>query len=183
MRKLGSLFWAFLWISTVTLGGGMAMLPLMDRAFVEERKWLSEEEMVDILAIVQSLPGLVAVNIAVLVGYRVKGLAGALAAAVAACLTPFAAIVLVARTLVALSDSTTLAHVFLGVRAGVAALILLAAVKLAKSSLKGVWGWGLAAVCFVATAFLGVDVTWAVVLGFAVGTVRAVAAVVKGTSA
>ena len=59
----------------------MAMLPLLDRAFVEKRGWLTEQEMADVVAVMQALPGLIAVNMAVLVGYRVKGVAGALVAA------------------------------------------------------------------------------------------------------
>ena len=77
MKRLSDLAWVFFWISTVTLGGGMAMLPLMDREFVEKRNYLSEQEMVDIVAVMQSLPGLIVVNMAVLIGYRVKGVVGA----------------------------------------------------------------------------------------------------------
>ena len=132
MKKLADLAWTFLWISTVTLGGGMAMLPLMDREFVERRKWLTAQEMVDIVAVMQSLPGLIAVNMAVLIGYRVKGIAGALVAAFASVLSPFAVIVVVAAGLSSLADSPTLDHVFLGVRAGTAALILMSLVRLAK---------------------------------------------------
>ena len=73
----------------MTLGGGMAMLPLMDKEFVEKRGWMTGQEMVDIVAVMQSLPGLIAVNMAVLIGYRVKGVAGAFVAAFASVLSPF----------------------------------------------------------------------------------------------
>lgn len=131
MRILG-LSWSFFWISTVTLGGGMAMLPLMEREFVEKRNWLTSQEMVDIVAVMQALPGLVAVNMAILVGYRVKGVLGAIAAAFASVLSPFIVIVALATGLAALSDSSALNHVFLGVRAGTAALILLSLVRLIR---------------------------------------------------
>lgn len=131
MRILG-LSWSFFWISTVTLGGGMAMLPLMEREFVEKRNWLTSQEMVDIVAVMQALPGLIAVNMAVLVGYRVKGVLGAIAAAFASVLSPFIVIVVLATGLAALSDSSALNHVFLGVRAGTAALILLSLVRLIR---------------------------------------------------
>ena len=135
MKKVLDLAWVFFWISTVTLGGGMAMLPLMEREFVEKRKWMTHEEMVDVVAVMQSLPGLIAVNMAVLIGYRVKGVAGALTAAFASVLTPFAVIAVLARGAAAISASPTLAHVFLGVRAGTAALVMMSLVKLAKSAL------------------------------------------------
>ena len=88
MKKLGILFWTFFWISSVTPGGGMAMLPLIDREFVERRGWLTSQQMVDVVAVMQSLPGLIIVNMAVLVGYRVKGIVGAFVAAFASVLTP-----------------------------------------------------------------------------------------------
>lgn len=132
MRKLADLAWVFFWISTVTLGGGMAMLPLMEREFVEKRKWLTTQEMVDVVAVMQSLPGLIAVNMAVLVGYRVKGVLGALAAAFASVVSPFLMIAAVVAGCSSFFTSQAVQHVFLGVRAGTAALILLSLVKLVQ---------------------------------------------------
>jgi len=169
VRILLTLGWEFLWISTVTLGGGMAMLPLMDRAFVERRQWLTAQEMVDIVAVMQSLPGLIAVNMAVLVGYRVKGVAGALVAAFASVLSPFAVIVFVASGLSSYGDSPTLAHVFLGVRAGTAALILLSVLRLAEKVMDGGFARALGVLAFVAVAVLRVDVTLVVAGGLLVG--------------
>ena len=169
MKKLVDLAWVFIWISTVTLGGGMAMLPLMDREFVEKRKYLSEQEMVDIVAVMQSLPGLIAVNMAVLIGYRVQGVAGALVAAFASVLSPFAIIAAVAAGLSSLTDSPTLDHVFLGVRAGCAALILMSLVKLVKQVMDGPLAWSLGALAFVASVVVGIDVTFVILFGFLVG--------------
>ena len=132
MKRIFDLAWVFFWISTVTLGGGMAMLPLMDREFVEKRKYLTEQEMVDIVAVMQSLPGLIAVNMAVLIGYRVKGVLGALAAAFASVVSPFLMIAAVVAGCSSFFTSQAVQHVFLGVRAGTAALILLSLVKLVQ---------------------------------------------------
>ena len=175
LKKLGILGWTFFCISSFTLGGGMAMLPLMDREFVERRKWLTEREMLDVVAVMQSLPGLIAINMAVLIGYRVKGVAGALVAAFASAVTPFAVIAVVARWACALSSSPTVDHVFLGVRAGTAALILLSLVKLARSALPDAFSRTLAAVCFVAAVVLQVDLVCVVLLGFAIGLALIVA--------
>ena len=171
MKRLSDLAWVFFWISTVTLGGGMAMLPLMDREFVEKRNYLSEQEMVDIVAVMQSLPGLIVVNMAVLIGYRVKGVAGALVAAFASVLSPFAIIAIVAAGLSSLTDSPTLDHVFLGVRAGTAALILMSLVKLAKQVMDGPLSWSLGAIAFVASVIIGVDITFVILFGFLVGLI------------
>ena len=67
MRRLASLGWVFLWVSSMTLGGGMAMLPLLERELVARRRWLTSDELVETIAVVQSLPGLIAINMAVLI--------------------------------------------------------------------------------------------------------------------
>lgn len=168
-RDLPDLAFVFFWISTVTLGGGMAMLPLMEREFVEKRRWLTPQEMVDIVAVMQSLPGLIAVNMAVLIGYRVKGVTGALVAAFASVLSPFAIIVVIASGLSSLSDTPTLDHIFLGVRAGCAALIFMSLFKLVKQVMDGPLAWSLGAIAFVASVVLGIDITFVILFGFLVG--------------
>ena len=153
----------------MTLGGGMAMLPLMEREFVEKRRWLTPQEMVDIVAVMQSLPGLIAVNMAVLIGYRVKGVTGARVAAFASVLSPFAIIVVIASGLSSLSDTPTLDHIFLGVRAGCAALIFMSLFKLVKQVMDGPLAWSLGAIAFVASVVLGIDITFVILFGFLVG--------------
>lgn len=169
MRPLADLAWVFLRVSTVTLGGGMAMLPLLDREFVEKRGWLTAQEMVDIVAVMQSLPGLIAVNMAVLIGYRIRGVVGAIVAALASVLSPFVVIVAVATGLASVSDSPTLAHVFLGIRAGTAALILLSLGKLAKRVLDGALAWILGGFAFFSAVVFRLDVTLVILLGLIVG--------------
>ena len=169
MKKLGILFWTFFWISSVIMGGGMAMLPVLDREFVERRKWLTPQEMLDVVAIMQSLPGLIVINLAVLIGYRIKGFWGAVAASIGSVLTPFAVIAILARFMTSLSANPTLDHIFLGIRAGTAALILMSLVKLAKGVLNGPFAWTLAGISFVAAVILQIDLTFVVLFGFAVG--------------
>ena len=72
-----TLFRVFFSISAVALGGGLTMLPIMSREFVEKRGWLSDNDMLDTVAVMQSLPGIISINMAVLIGYRVSGIAGA----------------------------------------------------------------------------------------------------------
>ena len=169
MKRVVNLAWVFFWISTVTLGGGMAMLPLIDREFVEKRKYLTKQEMVDIVAVMQSLPGLIAVNMAVLIGYRVKGVLGALVSAFASVLSPFVIIALIASGLSSLTDSPTLDHIFLGVRAGTAALILMSLFKLVKQVMDGPLAWSLGVIAFVASGVIGIDITFVILFGFLVG--------------
>ena len=93
-HRLLTLFTVFFKISAVAVGGGLTMLPMMSKEFSEDRKWISEEEMVDIVAIVQSVPGIIAVNMAILTGSRVAGLPGVLVASVGVVLPPVIVILL-----------------------------------------------------------------------------------------
>lgn len=169
MKRLATLAWVFFWISAVTLGGGMAMLPLLDREFIEKRGWLSSQEMVDVVAVMQSLPGLIVVNMAVLIGYRVKGVLGAIISAFASVLAPFIIVALIAAGRSAISDSPVLDHIFLGVRAGTAALILLSLIKMVRKVCDCAYKWILGIVGFVASVVLGIDITYVIALGFLVG--------------
>ena len=133
--RLWTLFRVFFKISAVSVGGGLTMLPLMSREFSEERKWITEEEMVDVVAIVQSVPGIIAVNMAILIGQRAAGLPGVFAASVGVVLPPVIVILAIAALLFQLSGNETMDHIFLGVRAAVSALILLSVIKMSKSIL------------------------------------------------
>ena len=135
-NRLWTLFRVFFKISAVSVGGGLTMLPLMDREFVEKRNWMSESDMVDVVAIVQSVPGIIAVNMAILIGQRTAGLMGALAASVGVVIPPVVVIVVIAALLFQLSGNATADHIFTGVRAAVSALILLSVIKMSKSILK-----------------------------------------------
>jgi len=171
VKRILTLGWTFFWISSITLGGGMAMLPLFDREFVEKRNWIKPEEMVDVVAVMQSLPGLIVINMAVLIGHRIRGFWGALVASFGAVLTPFMAIAVLARCMTLLSGNPMLDRIFLGVRAGTAALILMSLVKLAKGVLDGPFAWTLAALSFLAAVVFQVDLTFVVLGGFTVGII------------
>ena len=135
-NRLWTLFKVFFKISAVSVGGGLTMLPLMDSEFVEKRNWMSESDMVDVVAIVQSVPGIIAVNMAILIGQRTAGLAGAIVASVGVVIPPVVVIVVIAALLFQLSGNATADHIFTGVRAAVSALILLSVIKMSKSILK-----------------------------------------------
>lgn len=95
MSKTKELFWTFFKIGAFTFGGGYAMVALLQNEFVEEKKWLTKEEFLDMVAIAESTPGPVAVNSATYIGYKIEGTAGAAASTVAVCLPSFAVIYLI----------------------------------------------------------------------------------------
>ena len=90
-----SLFWEFFKVGMFTIGGGMAMIPQIQQVVVEDRKWLTEEEMIDCIAISQSMPGVIAINSATYIGSRISGIKGALSATLGAVMPSFMIIIAV----------------------------------------------------------------------------------------
>ena len=170
---LRTLFWTFFRIAAVTPGGGLVMLPILQQEFEERRKWVSPEDMVDIVAMVQSTPGIIAVNMAVMLGYRVAGVPGALAASAGAVLPSFLIILAVAALFHTLGGSGALGAAFAGVRAAVCALILLSCAKMARKILKGPFEVALALASFAALVFFGVNAVSLIVLAAVAGLVAA----------
>ena len=168
-RTLWELFVIFLKIGTFCFGGGLAMLPLIQKEVVDKKKWLNDEEIVDAFAISQSLPGVIAVNSAAIVGKKVMGIWGACIATFAVILPAFVSVIIVVVLLSFLNGNIYVQKVFLGIKAASAALILMVAIKLGKSAIKGKLGFLIAAVSFVIIVIFNVFAAWAVVFGGVAG--------------
>lgn len=158
------LFAAFFKIGLFTFGGGMAMIPILQDKMCKEYKWMTEEEVVDCLAVSQSLPGVVAINMATYTGYFKKGFWGALAASLGVILPSFVIIILVVCFLQQVSENPYVTGAMKGITAAATGLIIYAAVRLGKQILKGPMQWCIAAAAFVIIALLGIDAVW-VILG------------------
>ena len=167
--KLWTLFITFFKIALFTIGGGYAMLPVMEDVFVKKRKWIKPEDIVDVLAIVQSVPGIIAVNSSVFVGYRVAGFFGALAASIGVIAPSFIIIVLIAAFMSSIGNIELLNKAFVGVRAGVCALILLAAITLGKKVIKGKFEWFMTISAFIGIFILKINVIVLIVGGGIIG--------------
>ena len=171
--RLPVLFWSFFKISALTVGGGLTMIPVMEREFIDRRAWLTAEDMVDTLALVQSMPGVIAVNMALMIGYRTAGIPGAMTAAAGVTLPPFLVILAVAAFFRTLSSSETMSHIFRGVRAAVCALILLSAVNMGKKLLKAPFPWFTAVLSFVIFLLLPqVNVVYVILAAGIAGLIR-----------
>lgn len=136
MPGLWEIFLSFFRIGAFTLGGGWAMLPLVQDEVVSKRKWVEAPDFVDMLALAQATPGAVAVNIAVAVGYRLRRGWGVLAALLGVVLPSFLTIIVVAIYLVRLEKFAVLQRVMAGIRPAVGALIAWAALRLRGNTLK-----------------------------------------------
>ena len=122
-KKLGTLFFSMLYISAFTFGGGFVIVTLMKRKFVDELHWVSEEEMLDMTAIAQSSPGPIAVNAAILMGWRVGGFAGMLAGVLGTILPPMLILSVISFCYAAFAENRYVALLLKGMQAGVAAVI------------------------------------------------------------
>ncbi len=122
-KPLLKLFFTMLYISTFTFGGGFVIVTLMKKKFVDEYKWIDDDEMLDLTAIAQSSPGAIAVNAAILVGYKIGGLLGTAVAVIATIIPPIAILSVISLFYAAFSQNIYVATVLKGMQAGVAAVI------------------------------------------------------------
>jgi len=158
VKRLLSLFSAFLKIGAFTFGGGYAMIPLIQKDIVEKKKWISNDDILEIVAIAESTPGPIAVNAATFVGYKVCGFPGALASTLGVILPSFLVILVIATVLREFQDYKAVKYAFFGIRAGVLALILKALVSMYKQCKKDAVAYVIMGIAFVAVAFFNVNV-------------------------
>lgn len=164
---LGKLFLTFFQIGAFTFGGGYAMVPLIQQEVCNKKGWLSEEDFLNCLALAQSAPGPLAVNTATYIGYKLRGLGGALAAAGGAILPSFLIILVIASTFQRFAELAWVQKAFLGMRPAIFMLMAFAVYSLGKKSLKGK-GILLAALYF-GLLLLGLSSYWVLILAGVVG--------------
>ena len=173
--SLGKLFFSMLYISAFTFGGGFVIITFMKRKFVDELRWIDEQEMLDLTALAQSSPGAIAVNAAILVGWRVGGFAGMVSAVTGTILPPITILSVISLFYAAFAANPYVSLVLNGMQAGVAAVIL-----------DVVWGLGsnvvktkspvhllVMAAAFVATFVYGVNVIYIILAAGLLGVILA----------
>ncbi len=133
--KLRELFIIFLKIGGFAFGGGYAMLPLIEEELVIDKKLLSEEEFIDILAIIQGIPGVIALNSSLFIGYKLRGLLGALISVLGVILPSILIITAIANILLKVQGNFLVDSVFSGIRSAVAVLIFWAGYKMSKKAI------------------------------------------------
>lgn len=171
-NSLLQLFFTFLKIGATTFGGGYAMLPIIKREVVEKFSWLSDEEFVDVLAVTQSIPGAVAVNSAIFIGYKICGLAGAIISMLGAVLPSFIVILIIAIFLARFTEYKLVQAAFSGIRPAIAALIAAAVLKVGKPVMKERLNLMLALLFLVLSAVLNMHAILVILSGGLVGLIR-----------
>ena len=152
-KLLGQLFLTFAKVGVMTFGGGMAMLPILQREVVEDKGWATDEELVDYFAIGQCTPGIIAVNTATFVGQKQAGIIGGIAATLGIVFPSLVIITALAGVINSFSHLTWVQHAFAGIRVCVCVLIFNAVVKLLKGSVKD-WPAALIFAAVLAAALL-----------------------------
>ena len=170
-KKLWGLFWVFFKAGTFTFAGGLAMLPVIQKEIVEKYKFLEEEEFIEFASLAQTLPGIIALNCAVLTGKRTAGLLGAVVAGFGAVISAFVLMLVATIGISMIPRGGAVEGAFRGVRAASAALILASAVTLARHNLKNRFSVVLALVCFAALIFLNLGAFPVVLAAAAAGLV------------
>ena len=170
------MFTTFFKIGIFTLGGGYAMIPLIEEEVVNRHKWVSKDEMLDLIAIAQSCPGVFAINIATFVGYKLDKTRGAIATTIGTALPSFLIILLIAIFFHQFEDNKIVAAMFKGIRPAVVALIAVPTFNMAKRAQLNKWTVWIPIVSALAIWLMGVSPIWVIVAagigGFAYGKLR-----------
>lgn len=132
MNKIIEMFIAFFKIGAFTFGGGYAMIPLIEEEVVNNKKWLEKEEFMDVLVVSQSLPGALAVNCSIFLGYKIGGLIGAIMALLEVILPSFIIIIIIAAFFMQFRNNYYVNAAFKGITAAVPMLVLVGAISLSK---------------------------------------------------
>ena len=167
LKKLLQVFWTFFKIGAFTFGGGYAMIPLIQNEAVEKRHWVTDDDILEIVAIAESTPGPIAINSATFVGYRAAGVLGSVCGTLGVVLPSFVIILALSFVLQEFQALRAVQYAFFGIRAGVLALLLKALWTMYKKSPKGWPAYVVMGLSFLLTAVFSINVIF-VIIGCAI---------------
>lgn len=175
LKRLKKIFFSTLYLSAFTFGGGYVIVTLMKKKFVDDYGWIDEKEMLDLVAIAQSSPGAIAVNGAIVVGYKLAGFLGVIVSIIATILPPFVIISVISYFYVAFQSNIFVKLMLEGMQAGVGAVIASVVYDMAVGIVKEKNKVSLVimALAFIATYCFNVNVMYVVICCALFGTVQA----------
>ena len=171
IKLIWEIFFIFFRISLFSIGGGAVMIPLVIEAVVEKKKWMTKEEIIDSVAISQTVPGAIIVNNSIFIGRTVAGFPGAIAAFLGVVIPSFLCIVLIMQFLDKIIDNSHVLGFFKGALAAAAALIAVACFKIGKEIIRNISEVIIAIICFVLIVFFNVSVIAVIIAGAVVGLI------------
>lgn len=169
--SLWQLFATFFKVGAFTFGGGYAMLALLEEELIVKKKWITSQDMLDIVVIAESTPGVIAVNTATSVGYRVRGIWGALIATLGVVLPSFVIIYALSFAMQAFQDNKWYKAAFTGIQACVTILVVNAFLKLSKQLNKDVFSIVMLVAAFVVATLTDFNIIYVILIGGAVGLI------------
>lgn len=173
MNQLLELFIVFFKLGAFTIGGGVAMLPLLQNILINEKKWFTEEEFLDIVAVTQSLPGVIAINMATYVGYKRKGFIGSLVSTIGVALPSFVLILMMANAISSVGDNSIAMGAMAALRATALGLIAVAVFQLAPAAIKNKWAALAAVSSFIMIVAFNIDTAIVILIFLLLGIASA----------
>lgn len=146
------------------------MIPFIQDEFINKKKWLTTDEMNEMIALSQSFPGVIAVNISIIAGHKLAGIKGGIAAAIGTVLPALLSIVLILTFLEGFQDNKYVQYTFLGIKAASAALILDTVIRLTKKNIKTTFAWVIATISLLVVLF-DFSAAWSILIGAIAGVV------------
>jgi len=164
MKKIYNLFLTFFKIGAFTFGGGYAMIPLMQREVVDKNKWITEEEMMDIVAIGESTPGPISINVATFVGYKLYKFWGAFFSTLGMVLPSFIVVLIISCFLNDFMEIEIVKHAFSGIRVAIIALIIKALYSMYKHCSMNLLTYIIISLSFILTTFFNINAIYVIIL-------------------
>lgn len=157
-KRSAILFWAFFKITSLVIGGGYAIIAAAQEEFVSRRKWLSEDDVIEMITITQTVPGILACNSAIYIGWRVAGFTGAVAGLLGSAVPSVIIIVCIAagmRSIEHFVETPLVQGAFKGIIGCIVGMVVVTALKMRKKAVKGVYAWCVAMGCFIGMTVFG----------------------------
>ena len=170
LRGLLELYLVFVKIGAFTFGGGLAMMPIMQRELIERRGWVTDEELIDYFAIGQSTPGIIAVNVSTFVGYKRFGWIGGIIGTIGVVTPSLIIITLLAHTISSIDKYPLAQKALRGINVAVAALLTSVIVRFSKKTIKCVWNAFFMLLAFALIYFLKVQSVWIIIASLVIGS-------------
>ena len=171
ISKTMTIFLTFLTFGCFTFGGGWSIVAQIQKEFVEKRRWITDEQLLDFTSVGRSVPGLMVGNASILFGYQAAGVPGAIAALLGICIPPLLIMLGVVYVYDLVKDNIYVARAMVGVRAAVVPIIFSALMKLFKSGMKDIFCYIVAACALALCLFSGISNVLIVVMGAAAGLI------------
>jgi len=169
------LFWAYIKITSLVIGGGYAIIAAAQEEFVRRRRWLNDDDVLEMITVTQTVPGILACNSAIYIGWRLGGFFGAAAALAGSVIPSLVIIIGVAATISSVAGIVENPYVqgaFRGIISCIVGMVLVTAFKMRKKAVKGAFGWLVAAGCLIGMIGLGANPAWLIVGSITLGLAK-----------